>query len=81
LHRGIADDRSSDGDGISSLSEERSNQARSLYCESSSTEVADYVVKLRGGMDWPNGPGPVCELYASMLAKHFGIFSPSPPSC
>jgi hypothetical protein len=47
-----------------------------FYCESPSTEVADYVVKLRGGMERPNGA--VCELYAAMLAAHFGLSAPAP---
>jgi hypothetical protein len=47
-----------------------------FYCESTSDEVTDYVVKLRGGME--RRSGPVCELYAAMLAKHLGLFSPSP---
>jgi hypothetical protein len=36
----------------------------------------DYVVKLRGGME--RSAGPLCELYASLLAVQLGISVPAP---
>lgn len=38
---------------------------------------SEFVVKLRGGMDLGAG-AQMCELYASLLAAHFGISCPSP---
>jgi len=47
-------------------------------CERASAKAAsDYVVKLRGGIDY-GSQGLLCELYASILAAHLGISCPSP---
>jgi hypothetical protein len=45
--------------------------------ENVGNRVADYVVKLRGGLD-RRELGLVCELIGSLLATHFGIAAPEP---